>query len=127
MKTLKKRIKHLSIALAILILLQGCTVYKKQSATMQVAVQEQVRTKVKTTNKNFSFRYITYENDNYYGVKKSNGELNKIRLDEGSIESIHLKNKPLSIFLTIILPVALFIAVVAVGHQSFSTGLGVAF
>jgi len=126
MKTLKTRFKYLPVALAMLILFEGCTVYKKQNVTMQAAAQEQVRTKVKTTNENFSFRYITYENDNYYGVKKSNGELNKIRLDEEYIESIHLKNKPLSIFLTIILPVALFIAVVAVAYQSAGTGLGVA-
>ena len=125
MKTLKKRFKHLSIALALLMLLQGCTVYKKPSVTMQEAVQEQVRTKVKTAKENFSFRYITYENDNYYGVKKSNGELNKIRLDEEYIESIHLKNKPLSIFLTIIVPVALFIGIVAiVGSQSSVVELG---
>lgn len=91
---------------------------------MQEAVQEQVRTKVKTTNENFSFRYITYENDNYYGVKKSNGELNKIRLDEGSIESIHLKNKPLSIFLTIILPLALTIGVLGIVWSQTGVDIG---
>jgi hypothetical protein len=108
MKTLKKRFKHLPIALAMLILVQGCTVYKKQNVTMQEAAKHHIKTKVKTVNENLVFKYITYENDNYYGVKKSKGELDKIRLDEEFIKGIYLKNKPLSIFLTIILPIALF-------------------
>ena len=61
MKTFKTRFKNLPVALAMLMLLQGCTVYKKQNVTMQAAAQEQVKTKVKTVNGNLYFKYISFE------------------------------------------------------------------
>jgi hypothetical protein len=114
MKTIVKRFKYLPIALAMLILFQGCTVYKKQSVTMQEAAQKQVKTKVKTNNGDLFFKYIAFENDNYYGIKKSKGELEKIRLDSEYIEKIQLKNKQGSVIVTILLPVGLIIGAVVI-------------
>ena len=122
MKTLKKRIRHLSIALAMLILVQGCTVYKKLGVTMQEALQEQVRTKVKTVNGNLFFKYITFENNQYFGVKKSKGEIEKTRLDLEYIEKIQLKNKQGSVIVSILVPVGLIIgAVLILGSMAFKS------
>jgi hypothetical protein len=122
MKTFKIRFKYLPVALAMLMLLQGCTVYKKQNVTMQAAAQEQVKTKVKTVNGNFYFKYITVENDQYFGIKKSKGEIEKTRLDPKSIEKIQLKNKQGSVIVSILVPVGLIIgAVLILGSIAFGS------
>lgn len=127
MKTLKKRFKYLSIALAILMLLQGCTVYKKQNVTMQAAAQEQVKTKVKTVNGNLYFKYIAFENDQYFGIKKSKGEIEKTRLDPKSIEKIQLKNKTLSILTTIVVPLGVIVGVAAILFKDYPIKSGEGF
>ena len=114
MKTIKKKIKYLPIALGMMILFQGCTVYKKQSVTMQEAAQQQVKTKVKTVNGNLFFKYITIENNQYFGIKKSKGEIEKTRLDSDYIEKIQLNNKTLSILITIVVPLGVIVGVAAI-------------
>lgn len=122
MKEIIKKWKILPIVFAVIILLQGCTVYKKSSVTLQEAAKDQIKTKVETKNGNLFFKYITYENNLYYGVNRSKGELEKIRLDSEYIKNIHLKNKKASVLVSIIIPVGVIIgAILMLGSIALST------
>lgn len=120
MKILVKRFKYLPVSLAMMILFQGCTVYKKTNVSMQDAATEHVKTKVKTINGNLIFKYIIFENDNYYGIKKSKGEIEKTRLVKESIGSIHLKNKAMSTVLTVALPIGVLVGVIFLLQDAFT-------
>lgn len=120
MKTLKKQFKLVALVLSMLILIQGCTVYKKANVTMEVASKEHVKTKIQTINGNLIFKYIIFENDNYYGIKRSKGDLEKTRLVKESIESIQLINKPMTTIITIVIPIGVIVGVSAILLQDLN-------
>ncbi len=105
MKTLKKQFKSVALILSMLILLQGCTVYKSSSVSLEQAEQNQSKVKVITkNNKKLKFTRIGVEDGSYYGVKKSKTVLIKTPLDRDLIDTINEKNKTLSIVLSIVMP-----------------------
>lgn len=113
MKT-NSQIKMRTIMLSLLILSQSCTVYKSANVSLDQAVNKEVKTKiVTTTGQRLKFKRIAIENGNYFGIKKSNGDLMKIPLKNDEIKNIHLKDNTMSTILTIALPVG-FIIITAV-------------
>lgn len=100
MNRLKKSLKLISLLLAFVVLLQGCTVYKSTPITLEQAVQKETKTKVKW-NDGFTSKYkkIIIENGNYYGVGKKYGEIQKSLLEGKKISKIKEKNKTLSAIL----------------------------
>ena len=97
MNRLKKSLKPISLLLAFVVLLQGCTVYKLTSITLEQAVQKKSKTKVEWNN-GFTSKYkkIVFENGNYYGVIKNDGQIQKSPLDEKNIAKILPKDQLLS-------------------------------
>ena len=127
MKTLKKQFKSVALILSMLILFQGCTVYKSASVTLEHAVQNDSKVKVITkNNEKLKFMRIGIENGNYYGVKKSNGVILKTPLDQDSINIINEKDKTLSTILSIAIPVVIIggaLAILAVNSVNRSIKL----
>lgn len=120
MKTLKKQLRPITWLLALVMLLQSCTVYKSTSITLDQAVQNESKVKVKTKSaENLKFKRIGVENGNYYGVKKSKGEMVRIPLNENFISSVKEKDKTLSTVLTVALPIAIIVGGLLIFQDSF--------
>ena len=103
MKTLKSLMQPISHLLTFLILLQGCTVYKKQNISLEQAAATNNKVELLTKqNQTQKFLYITSINDEFYGVNKVNSQLFKTPLHEEDIEIIRTKDKGTSTFLTIL-------------------------
>jgi hypothetical protein len=103
MKTLKNRLKPIALFLTTLLLFQSCVVYHKTPTTIQQASQEQIRTKIIKTNGEISkYKYITFEDDIFYGVKLKSGEWIKTPLDQKEIAQVLTKNISTSKTLTIV-------------------------
>jgi hypothetical protein len=72
----------LTFLLTFLILLQSCTVYKKQAVSLEEAVKAHKKTRIIMADGTVKkYRYITYRNEQYYGVKPS-GTASKTMIDE---------------------------------------------
>lgn len=127
MKTIKTQIKSISLITAILILCQSCKAYYKDSVSLEQAVKSHKRAKVETTTKQtFKFQAISFENDQYYGIKKVKGEIVKMPINQANLSKVRLENKTMSTILTIALPVGILavgLAIIA-STLDFSFGTG---
>ncbi|MGK0253811.1 MAG: excinuclease UvrABC helicase subunit UvrB [Mariniflexile sp.] len=112
MKTIKKRNVLITIFLAFIMLLQGCKAYYKDSVTLEQAVIEHKRAKVETVTKQaYKFQSISFENEQYYGVKMVKGEIVKILIDQADLSKVRLENKSLSVISTIGISVLVGLAI----------------
>lgn len=103
MKYLKKCLKHFSLLLAFVMILQGCTIYKQQNITLESAAIQGAKVKVVTKdNKTQKYLYITSVNDEYFGVIKGKDGLLKIPLQQENIKNINIKNKAASLAVNIL-------------------------
>lgn len=120
MKKNKKQLKSVALLLSILILAQGCTVYKTTFASLEEAAKAEVKAKVETNNGiHIKFKYIGYENGSYFGIKKSKGETIKMKLNERHINNLKLKDKTWSTILTVAVPITIIAAAVLIFQDSF--------
>jgi len=114
MKILKKQFRHIVLLFTLLILFQSCRVYHKKSVTLDQAVIEQKRVKIKTVdNKTLKFKKIIHESGEYYGIKPSTfmDTIYKIPLDQNKLQNIRMHNKTLSIIYGAGLSVVLIIII----------------
>lgn len=103
MKYLKKCLKPVSLLLAFVMILQGCTIYKQQNITLESAAIQGAKVKVVTKdNKTQKYLYITSVNDEYFGVIKGKDGLLKIPLQQENIKNINIKNKAASLAVNIL-------------------------
>ena len=124
MKTLKKQIRPITLLLAFVILFQGCTVYKSVPISLEQAVQNESKVRVKTkNNEKYKFNRVGVENGNYYGVKKSNNIVVKTPLDQDFINTINEKDKTLSTVLSIGIPVIIVGGLLAIAASSIVGGI----
>ncbi len=85
-----------------LILFQGCTVYKAVPITLEQAVKNEEKVKVTTkSNKKLKFKRIGLEDGTYYGYKIQKGKILKTTLDLKTINNIKEKNRTMSTIATI--------------------------
>ena len=109
MKTIKAHLKTVALFFSILILFQGCTVYKSANVTLDEATKSETVAKVKTNNnRTQKFKRIELDNGHYYGIRYIYGKMNKIQIDTSKVEKIQLKDKPLSFVLSIGIPPVIF-------------------
>ena len=110
MKTSTRHLKVVALFFSVLILFQGCTVYKSVPISIEQAVQNESKVKIKTNNnKKLKFKRIEFANGIYYGVNKTEQVTVKTPLDENSIDTIKEKNKTLSMIIIIGVVTACFI------------------
>ena len=123
MEAIKTRLKTIAWFLTALILFQSCVVYHKTPTTLEKASQEQIKTKV-TNNEGetIKFKYITYEDGVYYGVNKKSGEIIKTPLDKQYVETVLIKNKSASTWVTIAAILVPVLAIIALFSLEYSIG-----
>jgi hypothetical protein len=114
MKTLKKQFKSIALILSMLILLQGCTVYKASSVSLEQATLNKSKVKIMTKNNvKLKFERIVVEDGNYYGIRTVDSQNVKLLLDTNTVEMIKEKDKILSTILSIGIPIVSIIGVSA--------------
>lgn len=115
--------KKLSSLLAILLLLQSCSVYHPGSVSVHDAVAASGKVKIITEDqKRYKFRRLEQENDRLIGITKRGsaaakkavglpatyqGKVLKVDLSDVGIEEIKLRNNSLSTILSIAIPIVL--------------------
>ena len=108
MKTIKIHLKVAALFFTVLILLQGCTVYKSVPISLEQAVQNESKVRVRTnSNEKLKFNRIGFEDGKYFGVKKSNNVIVKTPLDQNFINIINEKDKTGSTILSIAIPLVI--------------------
>lgn len=98
MKSVKNKIKLLSILLTSLILFKSCRVYHKEHVTLDRAVAEGKRVKLMTKDgQKFKFKRVVLDSGQYYGINKVKGKTLSTLIQSIDIESLRLHNKTMSI------------------------------
>jgi len=122
MKTIKKQLKSVALILSVLILFQGCTVYKSASVSLEEASKSQTKVRVEKKNgEKVKYTRIVVLNDgNFYGVEPVKWMSNNILIEENSIKKIQIKDKQTSTILTFAIPL------VIIGVLAYSLRNGIA-
>jgi len=103
METLKIHVKAITLFLSVLMMFQSCTVYKGQNISLEQAALSNDKVKLVTkSNQTLKYLKINEINQEYFGVKKVHGDLTKVPIQKENIETIMIKNKPLSATLSIL-------------------------
>ena len=99
MKILKKYLIPINYLLVFTIILQGCTIYKKQNISLKEALTMQgvkAKKKVKVVtldNETQKYNYVTAVNNEYFGVKKGKDGLTQIPLKQENLKTINVQDK----------------------------------
>ncbi len=118
MKKIKKRLKVIALFLSGLILLQSCSTYKT-SITLEQAAQQEKAVKIITVDEEtYKYKYIVYEDGQFYGVKNNPGEDVKFPINAEEAADVLMKEGGLPTWLIVVISavggIALFIAVLAI-------------
>ena len=106
MKTIKIHLKIVAFLISSMVLLQGCTVYKSTTVTLDEASKSQTKAKVVTTdNETLWFKRIDLIDGKYIGVRNKVSKLEDMVLDKNNINSIKVQNKTVSTILNVVIPV----------------------
>ncbi|HHC80428.1 MAG TPA: hypothetical protein ENK46_11140 [Flavobacteriia bacterium] len=126
MKTLKKQYRFIALLFMVLTLSQSCRVYQQKSVTIEEAVKEQKRVKIKMKDKKvYKFKRIEYEKSVFFGIKKVKGKIVKIPIDVNEIEKLRLHNKTLSIIYGIgVTVVAVYVVAIIIVMATFDLNFG---
>lgn len=113
MRKLRNRLTDTGILLCVLLLLQSCGVYYKNTISLEEAVKQESKVKVLTSDqKTTKYKQITSTDGRFYGTKMKGGKWTQIPLNQGHIASVRLKNKKASTWVTVLgfgVPVAALI------------------
>ena len=93
---------YASIFFVILIFLQSCRVYHAKPVPIDDAVLSKKRVKIYMTDgKKLKFKKIVQDSNQFFGLNKIKGNMEKTPLNIDTIKRIRLHNRPLSIILGI--------------------------
>ena len=98
MKTINIHLKIVAFLISLMILLQGCTVYKPTTASLEEVSKSQTKAKIITTdNETLKFNRIDFIDGKYLGVifndVEKNPKIEFMPLDKNNIQSIKVKDK----------------------------------
>lgn len=93
MRTLKNQVKSISLFLAALILFQSCATYKTPTTLQQAALEEKAVKIVTVDDDTYKYKYIVYEDGQFYGVKDNPGEDVKFPIVSEEVADVLMKNK----------------------------------
>ncbi|WP_445383250.1 hypothetical protein [Robiginitalea sp. IMCC43444] len=123
-----KRTYHipLTFLLALLMVFQSCTVYKKQAVSLEEAVQARKKTRITMADGTVKkYSYITYRDEQYFGVKPAESA-SKNMIDEvlpsNAVSTVKIKDLKASNRRSVILAGAPAVGLLAFGFWYFSTG-----
>lgn len=125
---LKKWLKSTTLFFITIMMLQSCVAYQSTPVSLEVAASEVKRTKIITTSKKkYYYKRITFEEGQFYGFEKLNGNMVKIPIDSNEIVNVYIKSKSKSTWATIAIIVvplfALSILAVVETNKSFENNL----
>ncbi len=102
MKALRKWLKTFALFLTALILFQSCSVYKTP-VTLEQAVLGQKEVKITTaSDETVKYKYIVYEDGQFYGVKNNPGEEVKFAINVDEVYEVLAKKGGLPTWVWII-------------------------
>jgi len=103
MKAIKQHLKQVALILSMLILFQGCTIYKSTPVSIDEASRMDNAVRVITTN-NEKLKYdkIIKENGSYYSVKKERTADVIAPIDALQIKEVKVKDKTATGILTLV-------------------------
>lgn len=92
MKALKKWLKTIVLFFMALILFQSCATYKTP-VTLEQATQEEKAVKIITVDEDtYEYKYIVYQDGQFYGVKDNPGEDVKFPINTEEVANLLMKN-----------------------------------
>jgi hypothetical protein len=117
--------KYVCFLLSLVILLQGCTVYRKWTISLESAAKTKSRVKVVTVDgETWKFRKVLAREEGFYGVKKVSGDQVLTPLNPQNIKGIHLKNRELSFLINytlISVPIGILLLILIAENANFYT------
>ena len=123
MKTIKIHLKIVAFLISSMILLQGCTIYKSTTVTLDEAYKSHTKTKVLTTNnQTLKFKRIDFRDGGYYGISKNPSKFENMLLDKNNIQSIKIKNKTTSTILNVGVPLIVIGGIIWISADSMEFG-----
>src|SRR5210317_697205 len=100
MKLIKLNVKVVALFLAVLLLLQGCTVYKSGNASLYDAAKSESKTKIiKKDGEKVKFsKVLLLDSGKFYGIKwiDRNKTTDSIFIDTKAVKKVKLENKKLN-------------------------------
>ncbi|WP_242083196.1 hypothetical protein [Aestuariivivens sediminis] len=118
---MKRHLKATACFLALLILIQGCSIYKTVSAPYEEAMIHNARVEVEYPDQfPVKFNRIEIIDDDIYGVKKVSGKTVKTLINREKVEKIKVKDKTASIIVSIAIPVVIIGVLVATSDRWMS-------
>ncbi|WP_242083192.1 hypothetical protein [Aestuariivivens sediminis] len=110
---MKRHLKAAANFLALLILIQGCSIYKTVSAPYEEALVHNARVRVKYPHHQaVKYNRIEITEDNIYGIKKVSGKTVKTLINTQKATRIQVKDKTWSWMVSVGIP-AMFIGYTA--------------
>ncbi|MCP4976507.1 MAG: hypothetical protein GY931_10130 [Maribacter sp.] len=114
MKALRKWLKTFALFLTALILFQSCSVYKTP-VTLEQAVLGQKEVKITTaSDETVKYKYIVYEDGQFYGVKNNPGEEVKFAINVDEVYEVLAKKGGLPTWAIVVISAGALIAIVIV-------------
>lgn len=118
MKTIRKWLKTIALFFTALILFQSCATYKTP-VTLEQAAQDEKSVKIITVNDDtYKYKYIVYEEGQFYGVKDNPGDDVKFPINAEDVAEVLKKEGGLPTWAIVVISalggIALFIAILAI-------------
>lgn len=127
MKSILHKAKSVCLFLALVMMFQSCTIYKKTPISISQASQISKKVLVKTTtNSTLKLDRIEKKDSIYYGLKTIRGNETRMALKETDIVSIRPYSKSQSTTATLVLivvPIA-FAIVITIANMDFAPDFG---
>ena len=126
MKKIKKRLKVIALFLSGLILFQSCATYKTP-VTLEQAAQDEKSVKIITVNDDtYKYKYIVYEDGQFYGVKDNPGDDVKFPINAEDVAAVLKKEGGLPTWAWIVIGGVVIIGLMfIIAAESLSqTGVG---
>ncbi len=102
MKTLKTRLRTIAFFFITMMILQSCIAYQKTPVSLLEAEQSKTLVKVNTiSNQTYKFKQIVLEEEQFYGLKKEKGEIDRIAIHNNDANKVFLHSKSKSTWTTI--------------------------
>ena len=92
MKEINNRLKTIALFLSGLILLQSCSVYKTPVSLEEAAEIEQAVKVITVDDDTYKYKYIVYEDGQFFGVKDNPGEDVKFPIATEEVADVLVKN-----------------------------------
>lgn len=124
MKFVKHLLKKFGAIFGLMLLLQSCGVYYKNTISLDEAARQNGKVIILTVQgKKIKYKQIIQTDGQFYGTKLKGGKLTQIPINQDDISSVRLKNKKASTWVTI-LSVGVPVAALVIWAATSDYGIG---